>query len=441
MKLEINYINNGWYKRKKYPHFDVPLSYRDACKFVKTFSKNPTYAFKPLIQYKQISKKYRTKKELIDGKKLKVLDKSEAIHKIRTINYPAHKDGYIYAFYSYQLLKKYEIYLKHLGISDCVCAYRKKRGTNIQVVASVFNYIKKAEDCFCYAFDVKSFFDNLDHENLKLRWSHILASQKLPLDHYNIYKSITRYTAIPRDILPKNEFGELKKPVCKTGSDLRFYRPQFRINQQPYGIPQGTQISALLSNIYMVDFDYKIANEIRKINGIYRRYADDILIIVPTNLTNVEELVKESLKITSNNYLKLNETKTEKIAFKNGVVFPELSNKPFLQYLGFTYDGKSLLLRSGTLSQYWRKLIRAVRRKVILSKKDKLQRGIFKNYLYSQYSELGKCKNFHTYAKKAIKNFNKIFKSEVKINKQLKKHMKILKSEMSGIRTTRKNKY
>lgn len=441
MKLEINYINKGWYKRKKYPHFDMSLSYQNAWRFVKSFSKNPTYAFKPLIQFQKVSKRYRTKKELIDGKKVKVLDKSGSIHKIRNINYPAHKDGYIYAYYSYQLLKKYEIYLKQIGISDCVCAYRKKRGTNIQIVSSVFEYIKEIKDCFCYAFDIKSFFDNIDHENLRLRWSCILATKNLPLDHYKVYKSITRYTYIHRDFLPKDEFGNLIKPVCGTGSDLRKFRPQFKINQQRCGIPQGTQISALLSNIYMVDFDCIVANEIRKMSGIYRRYADDILIIVPTNLINVERLIEDSLRITSNNYLTLNETKTEKIVFKNGVIVPEISNKPFLQYLGFIYDGKSLLIRSGTLSQYWRKLIRAARRKIILSKKDKLQRGIFKNYLYSQYTQLGKYKNFHSYAKKAIKDFSKIFKTELKIKKQLKKHMKILKSEMSGIRTTKKNKY
>ncbi|MBD5807125.1 hypothetical protein [Limosilactobacillus walteri] len=47
------------------------------------------------------------------------------------------------------------------------------------------------------------------------------------------------------------------------------------------GIPQGTAVSAVLANIYMIQFDYLLADTISKYNGIYRRYSDDFIIVIP----------------------------------------------------------------------------------------------------------------------------------------------------------------
>jgi len=47
--------------------------------------------------------------------------------------------------------------------------------------------------------------------------------------------------------------------------------------QEYYGIPQGSALSALLSNIYLVDFDEYMFKLGQTIGFIYRRYCDDIL--------------------------------------------------------------------------------------------------------------------------------------------------------------------
>jgi len=53
-------------------------------------------------------------------------------------------------------------------------------------------------------------------------------------------------------------------------------------NNEGKGIPQGSPISAVLANLYMLEFD-KIVNEfVTGHGGLYRRYCDDLLIVLPT---------------------------------------------------------------------------------------------------------------------------------------------------------------
>lgn len=47
------------------------------------------------------------------------------------------------------------------------------------------------------------------------------------------------------------------------------------------GLPQGTPMSPLLTNLIMIPFDYELSNQLNNYNGthfVYTRYADDILI-------------------------------------------------------------------------------------------------------------------------------------------------------------------
>lgn len=54
-------------------------------------------------------------------------------------------------------------------------------------------------------------------------------------------------------------------------------------NRDHHGIPQGVHLSAVLSNLYMLDFDRRVAAAIEGMGGFYRRYSDDILIAVPAD--------------------------------------------------------------------------------------------------------------------------------------------------------------
>ncbi|OAB33137.1 hypothetical protein PMSD_15605 [Paenibacillus macquariensis subsp. defensor] len=48
-----------------------------------------------------------------------------------------------------------------------------------------------------------------------------------------------------------------------------------------FGVPQGSAISAVLSNIYMLDFDKIVNDNVTEKNGLYMRYSDDFIVILP----------------------------------------------------------------------------------------------------------------------------------------------------------------
>lgn len=59
------------------------------------------------------------------------------------------------------------------------------------------------------------------------------------------------------------------------------------------GIPQGTTVSEILANIYMIVFDEFVANLIENYHGLYRRYSDDFIIVIPGHATanqNIQNL-------------------------------------------------------------------------------------------------------------------------------------------------------
>lgn len=67
------------------------------------------------------------------------------------------------------------------------------------------------------------------------------------------------------------------------------------------GLPQGTPISPLITNIMMIPIDFKLSNTLRNYEGqrfIYTRYADDFIISsrVDFDVHNVERLVVTTLE-------------------------------------------------------------------------------------------------------------------------------------------------
>lgn len=439
-----------WFKPKKYLHFDFPVKDSDFDRvhaYVSSLEKIAKHSFYPFITYSATKYKVR---ENDDG--TRYLDDSG----IRPLSYSSHMDSQIYSFYSKKLEKKYEAKLSELNISENILAFRKlidkesgEPKCNIHLANDAFEKIKEVGSCRVFAFDVKSFFDGLNHDYLKESLCELLNTDKLPADLFNVFKSITSHSVVDKDSL-YNEFGIPEKEPRKKGfhriCDAKDFRERVRgknksidgdgnkvrgfIKTKKLGIPQGSAISALLANIYMLKFDEELLNYINTLNGYYYRYCDDLIIIIPSDCgLDIEKEVSTKL---NNIYLKLNIKKTEKRNFfetKDGLK----CDKP-VQYLGFVFDGKRKYLRTSSISRYRRKAKKAIRLAIttMISSNDKRirsglkQEPLFKKRLYRRYTHLG-LSNFIRYGLRAAKIMN-----SNQIKRQIKKLNKYVFEEING---------
>lgn len=459
---------DGWFEKKRYKHFDSPVDKKTAFSIVSDPKKVIKHSFFPFISFDVKSIKYQYDEEL--GKKKPTLKK-------RPICYCSHMDSHIYSYYGIELIGKYEDLLKEKRLEHNVLAFRKiikyydkeknkEIGKcNIDYAFEAFEEIQKYKEPVVIALDFTKFFDTLDHTILKKQWSQLLNTKKLPEDHYKIFKSLTNFTKVKKNDL-ENIFCREKNfksnRIC-TSKEFRdivrkkdLIKPNDNKNElnEMVGIPQGSPLSGLLSNIYMIDFDIKMKTFIEKLHGKYYRYCDDMLIIIPHH-----NLIKKILNYAQNSIkalkVKINNKKTEirifnrnkklikiksrliknkKSSIKTKTLFDKqsklyLENAQVLQYLGFVFDGNNSFIRSSSISRYHDKMRRGIRRaKAHMHKrnkerkKDKIKsKELYKKNIYELYSYQGN-RNFITYCHRAKKNMN----NSKTIKKQIKRFNNIL---------------
>lgn len=221
------------------------------------------------------------------------------------------------------------------------------------------------------------------------------------------------------------------------------------------GIPQGSSMSALLSNIYLIDFDEWLFDLGKKNNFKYYRYCDDLLIICDTkdaktfNDLVLKEIKKyklviqdkktEYLEFKHNSKGKIRSFNKKKINIENASLTNANEQKYYknLQYLGFEFNGENVYIRPGSLSRYFRKMKRRIVKTVMMSySKNGKSDKIFKKQLYERYSHLGK-RNFLSYARNSAKKTYKNAKGveyegmdSKSIKRQLSAHFGIIKREI-----------
>ena len=108
----------------------------------------------------------------------------------------------------------------------------------------------------------------------------------MPEDYYAVFRSITKHSWFELDEIRKykglerKEFNKLERIF--TPEEFRaFKKGRIHTNTNGYGIPQGSAISATFSNIYLIDFDKQINDYVTSRGGLYRRYCDDFIIVMP----------------------------------------------------------------------------------------------------------------------------------------------------------------
>jgi RNA-directed DNA polymerase len=420
----------GWFQPKNLPHFDAPLlSAVEAMRIAGDPVAVAQNSFLPLISFTK-----RHRRFTISGPGRQPVGSV----KDRPLAFCGNRDATIFAYYAHILGDGYEALLDPLGIDACVIGYRRGR-SNIECARDAFAEIAGRGRCVALALDVEGFFDNLPHSVLKLAWARVLGrlGGDLPKDHYAVFRALTCYSKVDRDrclerlgLSADGGLEGLPKPLCTIADFRRLIRGNGGVmpsiihrNSNPWGIPQGTPLSPVAANIAMLDFDVAVAAEVARVGGIYRRYSDDILVIcAPGEAEWLEAFISTAL-ITHAPGLKLKEKKAQRVQFFGGRA--RCAPSP-LQYLGFTFDGQRVLLRSSTIARQWRRLAAAAR--WAKARQGMAHAGLIdgrptvhRKNLLTRFSHLGEG-NFHTgYAAKA----GQVMGTST-IKRQLRNHMAFL---------------
>ena len=458
-------------KLKHYPHFDKPIRPNDIAKLVRDSNAVARNSFYPFMRFEEKWQPFRDKKA---GKPDK---------KIRQLRFASRRDAYIYSFYRHLLREPYEAALSSRGLHDNVIAYRKlatpegKGKSNIDFALEAFNVIREYGDAAVVTLDISKFFESIDHELLRQKWCALLGVADLPHDHRAVFRAITRYAIVDRDAayerlgyLTWQAKGSSRIPVYTTGfkdmprqlctnAEFRekicgkggIFDSLIETNKDDFGIPQGSPISDMLANLYLIDFDSAVKAYVDAIGGAFFRYSDDIIIIIPGGDAEavaardfaIAEIKKHGTKIV------IKESKTSVLRYypvPKGQAFVKLHGEQGengLEYLGFRYDGKAAYLRDTTLSRLYRKVTRSIRaeaRALVRRYPGKDQAYIESKFdapkfmqRYGRVAEFDPSASydtwtFWTYAKRAIETFGPLGQQ---IGGQLKNYGQIVRTRMT----------
>ena len=377
-----------WFRLRSYAHFDYPLNKKEAIKLATNPERVVQHPFMPVIAdyVKSVSRKEDSRGRRTYNKKR------------RPIAYASHKDSHIYSFYAHTLNLSLEKYYRVDPLcSEAVLAYRKslpnQPRTNIHSAAEVFKKIKNyGDNCVVVALDIAGFFDNLSHDLLKQSWERFLNVSRLPDDYFAVYKAVTRSSAVFRPLLRellrkaevRRRLGRKKRvKICSSETFRKEIVPKLEPFQNiiaqikkekgspdlTKGIPQGLPISAAFANLYMLETDKFLAEKLHAVGGVYRRYSDDILLLLPVDQAKkIEEEVVASIKSIK---LNIQVKKTQRILFKRLpsklVAFSLDENYKnngkltHIEYLGFSFDGEKVLMKNATVTKFFIRANKAIR--------------------------------------------------------------------------------
>ena len=385
---------------KPYAHFDlrVSLSMPSIRKYVMDRAKVVTHSFYPFIHFEKKNSRY--------GKK--------GPKKPRELYYCSHLDRCVYQRYAFLLNYQYNIWACENNIDDVAIAYRDNLGkNNIDFAKDAFDAIRSFPQCFILVGDFTNFFDNLEHQYLKKMMCEVLGVERLPQDYFSVFKNITRFSSWDwKDIVKAAgeniaERGVRKKINSKetvlTKEQFQKNKKDIKKNISGVGVPQGSPISAVLSNIYMIKFDKDIKRYVTSKGGIYMRYSDDFIIVLPyerdaeiADFTSYIFSYVESMK----GLIDLQKEKTSCYTYKDEAIY-EGDQPSSINYLGFLFDGKNIRIRPRAITKYYYRMRRkanTIGRSNWTSSKG---RRISAKELYSIYSRNDEKQTFIDYARKA----------------------------------------
>jgi len=441
-----------WLKNRGYLHvtnqLDVLSKKSEILGKVRNFDFVSKHDFFPLLHTVILERRYKKAKNGDNATRAHSHDGKSTVKK-RPLHYATHIDSMIFGYYAELLQKKWLKALENIeGLSDCVTAYRRipdpersgKYKSTIHFANEVFKEVglRAVEGCAVLKFDIESFFSSIDHKELKEAWRLLLQLPTLPADHFNVYRAATRFSYINRDDLrlgerscgPRQGFDEKKLAnirkqnvvaffsspaemrACIKQGLLRIHKNSFKnLLGETVGIPQGLPISAVLANLYLMKADTAIFDQlVNGLDGYYRRYSDDIIVICrPDQKETVKNLVEKCL-IDSKVVVSI--PKTEEFYFGQQADF-DGNQETFcyrveenimkkghpLTYLGFEYYGDKILIKSANVAKFYRRMVMAIKSRTkrafaAVGKTPDNSGSLFKRRLYRLYTNINLDKTY-----------------------------------------------
>ncbi|WP_413431523.1 antiviral reverse transcriptase Drt2 [Crateriforma spongiae] len=386
------------------------------------------HPFLPFIGRTQVERRYKRELGKVRAKE-------------RPLRYAAHKDARIYARYAQIVSELYEQQLADSGIAECVVAYRKtaSKGSNITAAKEAFDFIEEFGECDVVTVDVSSFFENLDHERLKALWCRLLDCDRLPPDHFAIFKQLTRYRFVDlgrfldEAEIAKASLSRRSRPgqTRKRLADMKNLRELFKRegvvekHDDTAGIPQGSPASAVLSNLYMLDFDAALSKYATSIQGLYRRYSDDILIVAPAGKSSdVIARVRHELELVG---LASNEDKESFHEFRMDDALVVRADVP-VEYLGFEFNGARTVLKQKTITRYQQRATRRIKN-LRRSAQSRGKKRLNRKKIFDRCTHIGR-QNFVSYARRSARIFYPDSPKRNPIMRQLRNHVKFVKKRI-----------
>ena len=226
--------------------------------------------------------------------------------------------------------------------SDCSYGFRPKRNAH-QALKRASRYVEEGRT-IVVDMDLKSFFDEVNHDRLMYRISRTIEDKVL-------LRLIRRY---------------LQSGVLRGGL----------ISQRTKGTPQGSPLSPLLSNIVLDELD----KELERRGHSFVRYADDFSIFVRSQ--EASERVKKSISKYLTDKLKLRVNEDKSVCCRSSET----------KLLGYTVQNKGLLVIAIQSVERLRKRVRTITKRnrgrsfeQILSELNPVLRG------WLQYFQHAKC--------------------------------------------------
>lgn len=178
-----------------------------------------------------------------------------------------------------------------------------------------------------YLSDILKHVAGQSEYNLKNSWDFVkdIKTTVVPTDYIIISLDVvSMYTSIPKQLVIETitkKWKDIKqhtimsKNIFIEGIQLclnaNYFKYKMEFFEQINGLPMGAPLSAILANLVLEELETDCLNKINLNLPFYRRYVDDIFMIVPKNSTNYilttfnnyNKQIQFTLEIENNNQL------------------------------------------------------------------------------------------------------------------------------------------